>query len=66
MFLDTKNMGLQQYIKDTVSEMKHVSWPTRRQTLVYTALVIGISIVVAAYVGLLDAFFAKMLNLFIS
>ncbi len=59
-------MALQQYIKDTVSEMKHVSWPTRRQAVIYSALVIGISLVVSAYLGLLDAFFIKMLNLFIA
>lgn len=66
MFLNTKNMAIQQYFKDTASEMKHVSWPTRKQALAYTALVIVISLVMAAYLGALDALFVKILNIFIS
>ncbi len=54
-----------QYLKDTVSELKHVSWPTNTQSVVYTILVIVISIVVALYVGLFDFVFSKGLDWFI-
>ena len=53
------------YLKDTRGELKHVSWPTRQQALVYTVLVIGISIVVAAFTGGLDYLFTQGLNWFI-
>lgn len=66
MFLNTKNMAVNQYIKDTMSEMKHVSWPTRKQAALYTILVVAISLVVAAYVGVLDTFLLRLLNLFIT
>jgi len=46
------------YFKDVRSEMKHVSWPTRRQTIAYTLVVIGISLVTAVYLGLLDYVFS--------
>ena len=59
-------MAVNQYIKDTISEMKHVSWPTRKQAMLFTILVIVISIVMAAYIGVLDAFFTKLLKLFIA
>lgn len=59
-------MAVNQYIKDTVSEMKHVSWPTRRQAIMFTILVIVISIIVAAYVGVLDSFFTKLLKLMVN
>jgi preprotein translocase SecE subunit len=59
-------MAINQYFKDTMSEMKHVSWPTRKQAMLYTILVIAISIVVAAYVGVLDTFLIKLLNIFIN
>ncbi|MCF7816108.1 MAG: preprotein translocase subunit SecE [Candidatus Pacebacteria bacterium] len=53
------------YLKDTVSELKHVSWPTNKQTVVYTALVIGISIAVSVFVGLFDFGFSKGLDWFV-
>jgi preprotein translocase SecE subunit len=53
-----------QYLKDTRSELNHVAWPTQRQTVVFTALVVAISLVVAAYVGALDyAFRAALFDL---
>jgi preprotein translocase subunit SecE len=47
-------MSLSEYIKETRVELKHVSWPTRNQTLVYSLVVILISIGVALFLGLLD------------
>ena len=52
-------MALGQYIKDTRSEMNHVAWPTRVQTIVYTILVIVISILVALYLGFFDFLFTS-------
>lgn len=45
------------YFKEVRAEMKHVSWPTRRQAVVYTAVVIGVSLAIAAYLGILDYVF---------
>ncbi len=59
-------MAVNQYIKDTMTEMKHVSWPTRRQAALFTLLVVVISVAMAAYIGVLDAFFTKLLKLFIA
>ena len=53
------------YLKDTFAEMKHISWPTQKQAVVYTALVIGVSIVVSLFVGLLDYVFSQGLDLFL-
>ncbi len=53
------------YLKDTFSELKHVSWPTQRQSIVYSALVIVISIVVALFVGLFDSIFSRGLDWFV-
>lgn len=46
------------YLNETREEMKHVSWPTRRQTFIFTMFVIFISIGVAAYLGLFDYLFS--------
>lgn len=58
-------MAIKQYINETMAEMKHVTWPTRRQTIVYGILVIGVSVFVSAYLGLLDSIFASGLALLI-
>ena len=53
------------YLRDTHGELKHVSWPTQRQTVLYTALVIAISIVTSLYLGLFDFLFQKGLGLLV-
>ncbi len=54
-----------EYLKETRAELKHVSWPTRRQTLVYTGVVIAISLLTALYLGAFDYLFTALLKLFI-
>lgn len=53
------------YLKDTRAEMKHVSWPTQKQALIYTALVIVVSLLVAGFLGIFDFFFTKGVDWFI-
>lgn len=64
-FAKSNHMAIKQYINETVAEMKHVTWPTRRQTIIYSVLVISVSIVVSAYLGLLDSVFAAGIRLLI-
>ena len=58
-------MKITNYLRDVRGEMKHVSWPTRRQTITFTILVIGISATVAAYLGILDFVFTRLLGFII-
>ena len=50
--------NLSNYISETKEEMKHVSWPTRRQTFIFTVLVIVISIAISVYLGFFDYLFS--------
>jgi len=43
-----------QYFKDSKLELKKVIWPTQKQTTNITALVIGFSVVLALFLGLID------------
>lgn len=54
-----------QYLKDTQSELKHVSWPTRAQAIAFTALVVVISLAIAAYLGAFDLLFTRILDMFV-
>ena len=47
------------YIKASRIEMKKVVWPTRKETINHTLLVIGISLGVAAILGALDYIFSR-------
>ena len=58
-------MGFIQYIKDTRGELKHVSWPTRKQAMIFTAIVVVVSLATAAYLGFFDWLFSKLLEIFI-
>ncbi|MES2223835.1 MAG: preprotein translocase subunit SecE [Patescibacteria group bacterium] len=42
------------YFKEVKAEMVHVTWPSRKQTTLFTFVVIAISLIVAIYLGLLD------------
>ncbi len=58
-------MGLIQYIKETQVELKHVSWPTRRQAIVFTIVVILVSIGVSFFLGVFDYTFNYLLEKFL-
>lgn len=47
-------MNLVNYFKESYAEIKKVTWPTRKEALNHTLLVIGISIALAAFFGALD------------
>jgi len=55
-------MSFIQYLKDTRGELHHVAWPTRLQTMVYTALVVALSIFIALYLGFFDYVFTTGLG----
>jgi preprotein translocase subunit SecE len=53
------------FIKESRAELRKVNWPTRAQTIKYTGLVIGLSLAVAIFLGLLDYLFEYILRTFI-
>ncbi len=59
-------MSFIEYLRDTKAEMRHVSWPTQRQAIVFTALVVLFSVVVSLILGFSDFAFSRGLDWFIS
>ncbi|MBI5817339.1 MAG: preprotein translocase subunit SecE [Candidatus Yonathbacteria bacterium] len=55
-------MALVEYLKETKAELKHVSWPTRKQAISFTVVVIAISIFTALFLGLFDTIFSTLLK----
>ncbi len=54
--------ALAKYVRATAAELKQVTWPTQQQAMFYTALVIGITVVVALYVGAFDYLFSQVIE----
>jgi len=50
------------YLKEVRLEMKKINWPTKKETLKYTLLVIGVSLTIAVFLGLFDFLFTLILN----
>ena len=51
-----------EYLKETKAELKHVNWPGRKQTIYYTLIVVGLSVIVAYFLGIFDFIFSKGLE----
>ena len=50
------------FLKDVRVELAKVSCPTRKQTIQYTLVVIGMSLVFAVFLGLLDFLFEGVIR----
>ncbi|HEY9586033.1 MAG TPA: preprotein translocase subunit SecE [Candidatus Paceibacterota bacterium] len=59
-------MKIVDYVKETRTELSHVSWPTRKQAVAFTAIVIGISIAIAIYLGAADFLLSRIVKLLVS
>lgn len=58
-------MKIVDYVKETRNELRHVSWPTRKQAVVFTIVVIAISLVVSVFLGFFDYLFSLILKKFV-
>ena len=58
-------MKITEYIKDTKAEMAHVTWPSRKQAISYSIVVVLVSIGTALLLGLFDYIFSRLLTLFV-
>ncbi len=58
--------NLLNYFKETKAEMKHVKWPTRKQAINFTIVVIIVSVFLAYFLGLFDFIFTSGLRYIIS
>lgn len=54
--------SLTQYARDTVREIKKVSWPTQQHTIEMTVLVVAVSILIGTYIGVVDYAFQSLLS----
>lgn len=53
------------FLKEVKIELAKVSWPTNKQTALYTVVVIGVSLFFAVILGVLDVFYEFLVNKFL-
>ncbi len=51
-----------EYFRETKIELKHVIWPSRKQTLFYTMIVVVLSALTGYYLGVFDFIFSRGLE----
>ncbi|MCR4278545.1 MAG: preprotein translocase subunit SecE [bacterium] len=54
--------SLNSYLRSSVSELKKVTWPSRQETIRYSALVTGVSLFVAIFFASLDFGLGKLVD----
>lgn len=57
--------ALVRYLRETWYELKKVSWPTRREALNLTLIVIAVTLFLSIVLGLMDWVFASLFGLLI-
>jgi len=58
--------AIQRYFKETVGELRKVSWPTRKEATNLTLVVLLVTFVMSMYLGLLDLIFTRLFSLLFS
>lgn len=53
------------FLKEVRIELAKVSWPTNKQIVLYTVVVIGVSLFLALILGVLDIFYEFLVNKFV-
>ena len=53
------------FLQEAKAELLKVNWPTKKQVLKYTTLVIAVSLAVAGFLGSLDWVFGQVLKTYI-
>ena len=57
--------GLRKFYRETIAELRKVSWPTRDEAIQLTRVVLIVIFVMGAFLGLLDYLFTQLFGLII-
>ena len=57
---------VKQFLREVRVELSKVTWPTRRDTIASTSVVLIIVILIAAFLGIVDLGLSKLMRLLLS
>lgn len=58
-----KELGIIRYLRETRAELRKVTWPTQKEALNLTYIVLGVTFVFAMVLGALDYIFSRIFQL---
>jgi preprotein translocase subunit SecE len=58
-----KELGIIRYLRETRAELRKVTWPTQKEALNLTYIVLGVTLVFALVLGFLDYVFSQIFRL---
>jgi len=56
---------IKKFFEEARQEFRHVNWPTRQEAARLTAIVIGLSLGLALFLGLFDYIFTNLVKAFV-
>jgi len=56
---------IKNFFEESRQELRHVNWPTRQEAIRLTAIVIGISLGMAVFLGFFDFVFTNAIKTFV-
>jgi preprotein translocase subunit SecE len=59
-------VSLTQYFKESVEELRHVRWPTQKQAVRFSAVVLGFTIASAILFGFIDFGLSEILSILLN
>lgn len=61
--MDKKAFQSSGFAQGVIEELKKVSWPTKKETIRLTTIVIGVSLIIGLYIGIIDILLTKGLEI---
>lgn len=58
--------AIQKFFRETIGEMKKVSWPTRKEATNLTMIVLFVMVIMTILLGSLDLLFSWLINLLLN
>lgn len=55
--------AIQRYFRETIGELRKVSWPTRQEAINLTIIVLIVIIGMSAFLGILDFVYSRLFTL---
>ena len=55
--------GIRKFYRETIAELKKVSWPTRAEAISLTRVVLIVILAMGAFLGILDYLFTQLFGL---
>jgi preprotein translocase subunit SecE len=59
----TQPRGIRKFYRETIAELKKVTWPTRSEAISLTRVVLIVILAMGAFLGILDYLFSQLFGL---